>query len=154
MCKQFKKFTTLSALILGMMFIGSTGRKKEEAQSIDKLEMLNKIITTATWREIHDMRYTVTSDYDLHWGYTDCRKDDYRRFNTDGTGEVNEGLTKCNTTDPQSRLFQWRFLNKYGSRIEINYEEFILDNLDDTMLRISTPHRDPYASQRVLIFSR
>ncbi len=149
-----KKLGILSALFAGIIFTGYTSCIKQPVEKGNKLEELRNIITSGPWREISDRRLTILNDYDLHWSYPVCRKDDFRRFNKDSTGEVNEGLLKCNSIDPQSRLFHWKFLNKYGTSIQINSEEFIVGTLNDTTLHLSTPYRDPYADQRILIFKR
>lgn len=83
-----------------------------------------------------------------------CRKDDYRRFNKDGTAEINEGASKCNSTDPQSQFIQWKFLNNYGTRIEINGREYNVDRLEENEFRISTYNTDPYAPESTIIFGR
>ena len=85
--------------------------------------------------------------------YPDCRKDDYRHFNESGTVELNEGPSKCNSTDPQSQSMQWRFLNQYQTRIEINGEEYIIDRLENNEFRIATP-TNSYSNQKVLLFNK
>src|SRR5437763_5630402 len=38
-----------------------------------------------------------------------CRTDNSISFKKDNTGLVDEGATKCNTTDAQSSVFNWSF---------------------------------------------
>ena len=50
-----------------------------------------------------------------------CEKDNTILFNANGTGTIDEGATKCNAGDPQSRAFTWAFLT------------------NETLLQINTP---------------
>ena len=124
--------------------------KKQNTAEINKID----ILTTGTWRLTAYKFYTVTGDYDAYSSYPDCRKDDYYRFNTDGTEEINEGPSKCNSTDPQSQILRWKFLNNNYSRIEINGVEYVVDRLEDNEFRISAPYTDPYASQKSIVYNR
>jgi hypothetical protein len=38
-----------------------------------------------------------------------CQKDNTYTFNKDSTGIMDEGATKCNSTDPQTTAFTWSF---------------------------------------------
>jgi len=40
-----------------------------------------------------------------------CETDNTLTFKSDGTGTVDEGATKCNSTDPQTSPFTWSFKN-------------------------------------------
>lgn len=40
-----------------------------------------------------------------------CMTDNTITFNANGTGTIDEGTTKCNTTDPQSTAINWSFTN-------------------------------------------
>ena len=50
-----------------------------------------------------------------------CEKDNTIVFNANGSGTIDEGATKCNAGDPQSRTFTWSFLSS------------------ETLLQINTP---------------
>jgi hypothetical protein len=52
-----------------------------------------------------------TVDLDVTSNIQACDLDDTYTFKSDGTGATDEGLTKCNTTDPQSTSFSWSFKN-------------------------------------------
>jgi hypothetical protein len=40
-----------------------------------------------------------------------CQKDNVMTFNAAGTGNINEGATKCNAPDPQDNPFTWTWQN-------------------------------------------
>ena len=48
-----------------------------------------------------------------------CEKDNILVFNANGSGTIDEGATKCNAGDPQSRPFTWAFLTN-ETLIQIN----------------------------------
>lgn len=123
-------------------------------KQLTELENRTNILTTGTWRITASTLRTILGTSDVYATYPDCRKDDYRHFNNDGTAELNEGPSKCNGTDPQSRLIQWKFLNNYGGRIELNGSEYIVDRLENNTFKISTANTDPYAPEWVITFSR
>ena len=39
----------------------------------------------------------------------DCRKDDFSTYSTNGTGTIDEGPTKCDPADPQTKSLTWEF---------------------------------------------
>ena len=124
--------------------------KKETTPNVSKAD----ILTAGTWRLTYMMVTTVTGDYDAYASYPDCRKDDFFRFNKDGTEEINEGPTKCNSADPQIQIKQWRFLNSYESRIEIDGEAYYVDWIKDDEFRFHSVTTDPWLSPRVIKYSR
>jgi hypothetical protein len=89
----------------------------------------------------------VPTVYITYANLPSCRQDDQRKFNNDGTGEKNEGPTKCNSIDPQSQAVQWRFLTKYANTIELSGEEYYIDQLDDHNFKFHKKHSDPYAPE-------
>lgn len=143
MFSHFKEYYPLKIILAGVLLLVLPCCKKQTIAKPDKMG----IITTGTWRLTGFTAYEITGNIDVYSTYTSCRKDDYLKFNKDGSAEINEGLTKCNSTDPQSQLIQWKFLDDSGNRIEINGEEYIVDTLDDNNFKIHTPRRDPYGSQ-------
>jgi hypothetical protein len=73
-----------------------------------------QLITSGAWK--YD---TVTIDYNKD-GTPDapgtsfimaCDRDNLITFKSDSTGTVDEGSTKCNSSDPQTTSFKWWFKN-------------------------------------------
>jgi hypothetical protein len=56
-----------------------------------------------------------------------CERDNIIVFKADGTGTIDEGPSKCNTSDPQSMGFTWTF--KDGEKI-INFPTAIVAGVD------------------------
>lgn len=121
-----KKQLIIIAFIFGLFISCSKNNTKT-----DPLVEKTNILTESSWYFTDYYRNdgigTIVTTYaDL----PNCRKDDFRTFKKDGTGENNEGPTKCNVTDPQSQPVQWRFLNNYATSIELNGVEYYIDKLE------------------------
>ena len=129
-----KRIIMKSTLIILVLVTALPGCKKQTNAE----ENIVNFLTTGTWRiTAHTYRNALgfTNSYDAT---PDCSKDNYYRFNKDGTEEINEGATKCNSTDPQTRFFQWKFLNQYNNKIEIAGWEYSFHKLDDARFEIIT----------------
>src|SRR4051812_30503431 len=98
MFSHLQKPKPIAVAFAAIFLIAIPGCKKQSPAADNKLT----ILTTGTWRLSYYMVYTVTGSYNAYTTYPDCRKDDLIRFNKDGNEEINEGPTKCNSTDPQS----------------------------------------------------
>ena len=48
-----------------------------------------------------------------------CQKDDTRKFNTGGSGVMDEGVSKCDPTDPQTTPFTWSLISS-DSKLVMN----------------------------------
>ena len=91
-----------------------------------------------------DMDRNGTIDQDLPPGaLTPCRLDNQYVFAAGGTGTMNEGATKCNTTDPQTTPFTWAFANNEtsmdlsGAALFGLGGRFTVRALSDTLLSIA-----------------
>jgi hypothetical protein len=124
--------------------------KKQSGPGISKTD----IISSGNWKLISYSAYTITGTTDVYSTYPDCRKDDYLHFNRDGSGEINEGPSKCNSADPQSLFIQWSFTNNTETKIKINGGDYLIDRLDDNNFQIHSISTDPYASQVAKTYSK
>jgi len=57
----------------------------------------------------------------------DCEKDNTITFNTNGTGTVDEGPTKCDPADPQTASFGWTF---QSNETVLNFQNQIFPGFD------------------------
>jgi hypothetical protein len=73
---------------------------------------------------------------DLYTDYPSCKKDNYYVFNKDGSGEMNEGFTKCNVVDPQSVSFKWAIQNE--TYIWLFGSSWRIITLNESVFRITT----------------
>ena len=84
---------------------------KKSSDSPSKTQLL----TSATWKYdtvALDLDKDGKPDTPVPPGYiASCSLDNTITFKTDSTGTLDEGATKCNSTDPQSTTFHWYFKN-------------------------------------------
>ncbi len=93
-----KKNFLLSLLGLSVLLaVSSCKDKNEEAIPLTKSQLLSG----ATWRltgvSVSQLGVTI----DLFQQLSSCDKDNLTLYKTGGAFEVNEGATKCSSTDPQ-----------------------------------------------------
>lgn len=74
-----------------------------------------ELLTQASWKYENaalDLDGNGTADAPLPTGILEaCDLDNTITFNSNGSGVVDEGATKCNGADPQSAPFNWSFKN-------------------------------------------
>jgi hypothetical protein len=139
----------IMVLLAAALFTSCIKNKTPEDLTAEK----TNILTTGTWK-LTDYKYR---DAIQTWGYSsllDCRKDDLRFFKNDGSYDINEGPSKCNTSDPQSSFKQWKFLNTRASRVELDGREYIVYKLDNTTFDISLNTPDSYAPNISYTYSK
>ena len=100
--------------VLALVSIGSIilSCNKDDDDKKDDLSTKIQLMTTATWKydtaAIGDNNGKPVSP--LPAGAIDaCEKDNIITFKSDSTGTLNEGASKCNSTDPQTTTFKWWF---------------------------------------------
>lgn len=102
-----KKYV-FALLSIGFIIFGC---KKDDDNNSGDEKM--KLITSATWKYDTigiDGDKNGTIDQALPPGFIDnCDKDNTITFKSDSTGTLNEGATKCNSSDPQTTSFKWWF---------------------------------------------
>jgi len=64
-----------------------------------------------------------------------CDLDDFTKFNADKTGKDDDGLTKCDPTDPQSTSFTWSF-NEDETKITYDGDLYDIVVLNETTLTV------------------
>ena len=127
----------------------------KEKESVDLVAEKTSFLTAGVW---HFTGYTrndgIGSVVLTYSSLPACRQDDQRNFNNNGTGEVNEGATKCNSSDPQSSAVQWNFVNGAPTLININGTEYTIHRLDNNTFDFSVRRTDPYASEINYVYTR
>jgi hypothetical protein len=129
-----QRVTAISFLIMSALAFSC---KKEEAAKTK-----TDLLTTGSW---HVVAYTVDPAIDWDGDGTDesnvypvinaCIKDDHTTFFAGGTGELDEGATKCSDSDPQSVSFAWSFdQNELG--LTVQGVHYLLETLTETQLVI------------------
>jgi hypothetical protein len=128
-----KNISTIASLVIIALF-----SCKKDKQTKTKGELL----TSGSW---HVSAYTVDPAMDWDGDGTDetnvytvmeqCIKDDHTTFHTDGTGELDEGATKCDDSDPQSLSLTWT-LSQNDTKLTVEGIEYLIESLTETQLVI------------------
>jgi hypothetical protein len=127
-----KKWFQQPALILLLGSLSLSACNKDD----DNKEKTNtEKITLSAWKydkaEI-DSDKNGTPDAPVPSGVVEaCEVDNTITFKTDNTGVVDEGATKCETSDPQSSSFTWTFKN---NETIINFPTAIITNVDGDVI--------------------
>ncbi len=111
--KQTYRFLIFSLLSLAILF-SSCSKDKEELSA--KTELLTKSAWKMTAYTVEpgfptfDDEGNITgSTNDIFAFLDDCEKDDTHMFNTDKSMITDEGMTKCESSDPQKTNGTWSF---------------------------------------------
>ena len=111
------KIGFLAILASLTIFSISCSKSDNPAPQKTKTELLS---TTGTWK-FSSASANGTDVSAMNPPFSPCAKDNILSFSAGGTGNINEGATKCDPADPTDRPFTWNWLNS------------------ETTLHISTP---------------
>ena len=120
-----------------MLLIGGfclTACKKDD----DKAKTNTEKISLAAWKydkaEI-DANKDGTGDFPVPDSEIEaCERDNLITFKADNTGTIDEGPSKCNSTDPQSMPFSWAFKT---NETVINFPTAIVAGVDGDVTIVS-----------------
>jgi len=130
-----------SLLILIAATITSVSCKKDVGQSKQKTK--TELLTAASWKKT-----ALTSNPAYDWygdgNYTTdilsimkvCQADDFDTYRSDGTGDVDEGPTRCDQSDPQAWTFTWAFADNETKLVFDGFNEFNIVELTETTLKV------------------
>jgi hypothetical protein len=108
----------------------------------EKSKTKGELLTTGSW---HVTAYTV--DPALDWDgngsvetnvyaiMDECIKDDHTTFHSDGSGELDEGATKCDDGDPQTVPLTWVF-SQNETQLTVQGVKYLIETLTETQLVI------------------
>ena len=125
-----KKLISLPTLFLILLLAGCS--KKDKVAVASKTDLL----TSGSWKPtaiVSDDDGNGSYETDVYAGFSDCFKDNYWTFKTNGALELNEGPTKCSPTDPQTEAGTWQ-LSQNETHLAINSDEWILQELTASTL--------------------
>jgi hypothetical protein len=104
------KYYVIALVSIGFIIFSCN---KDDDDKKDDLSAKIQLMTSATWKydtAAIDVDKNGTPDQALPAGTIEnCEKDNVITFKSDSTGTLNEGTTKCNSTDPQTTSFKWWF---------------------------------------------
>ena len=129
-----RAISAISILTISVLFFSC---KKD-----DPAKTKTDLLTAGSW---HVVAYTVDPAIDWDGDGTDesnvypvinpCIRDDHSTFFSGGTGELDEGATKCSDSDPQTVAFVWSFdQNEQG--ITVQGVHYLIETLTETQLVI------------------
>jgi hypothetical protein len=122
-----KKFFVFSILLIGL-----NACKKDDKKALSKSDYLTAgkwMITAAVSDEDGDGVYEINDFAD----FEDCFKDNFITFHGDGKVVLDEGETKCVSTDPQSETDFWQLTNNESSLV-IDSDTYSIEQLDANLL--------------------
>ena len=106
----------------------------------DKSKTRTELLTSGSW---HVTGYTVdpaidwdgdgTEESDIYAIMEQCIKDDHTTFTADGTGELDEGPTKCNDNDPQVTPLEWS-LDQSEEQLTVEGTDYLIQSLTESQL--------------------
>jgi len=109
---------------------------KKDEKSKTKTELLSN----GSW---HVTAYTVDPPIDWDGDGTDesnvypvieqCIKDDHTTFFANGTGELDEGSTKCDPNDPQTIPLSWEF-DQSESQLTVESIQYQIESLTESQM--------------------
>jgi len=95
------------------------------------------LLTSGTWKltaVVDDDDANGTYETDVFASLSDCFKDNYYTFRSNGEFELDEGPTKCDQMDPQTETASWQ-LTENETHLTINADEYILEELSASTLK-------------------
>jgi hypothetical protein len=103
-----------------------------------------ELLTTGSWKRtayVSDPAYDLYGDGTFHTNILNvmkaCELDNFETYYTDGTWELNEGPTKCDELDSQTRTLPWAFVDNETKIVFNGYDEYVLLELTATTLTLS-----------------
>jgi hypothetical protein len=132
--------------ILSIVAIIFFGCKKDESSSPGTTTTKTTIIAEQSWKFNNaglDPNKDGTIDQDVSSYVSSCLKDNTVNFATNGSGTSDEGLTKCNSADPQTIPFTWSFasnetlININGNAVAGKGGQYKIISLTNTAFSLS-----------------
>ncbi len=133
-------FITFS-LSLNLILLASC-EKEKTAPAVSKTK--TQLVSQSTWK----FSDAAVGGSDVSAFLQICQKDNILTFISTGTGNINEGTTKCNMADPQTNPFTWNFASN-ETVLHISTILFTGGSSDFTIVTLSETHL--VASQMITI---
>lgn len=127
------KINKLSKTVLALAVITITfsACKKDEQITPKPEPVPEKIATLSSGNWVLETM-TINGNDVINY-MDDCERDDITTFKTNGTYITDEGATKCDPKDKQTKEGVWKFTD--------NYTKMVIDNKDVTSVTLLTKER-------------
>ena len=107
------KLSIASLFLLMNIVLFTSCEKSNDDDDNNQQKTKTELISASAWKYDNakiDVDNNGTGDMDLPAGVIQpCQTDNTLTFAANGSGTIDEGLSKCNTGDPQTNLFTWSF---------------------------------------------
>jgi hypothetical protein len=107
--------------------------KKDSNSSLSKRDLL----TSGSWKltaVVADDDANGSYETDRFASFSDCYKDNYYTFRSNGELELKEGPTKCDPIDPQTETYSWE-LTQNETHLIFGFDEYKLEELTASTLK-------------------
>jgi Lipocalin-like domain len=122
-----KKYSIFLPAILFTLAFSFTACDKDDTPANQKSK--EELIAQGTWK--YKSASTSGAPYT---GFATCQTDNVLDFNSNGTGVVDEGSTKCNLADPQTIPYTWSLIN---GKTEIQLSNSLFTDTGTTLTLVS-----------------
>ncbi len=97
-----KQFAFLIPVFILVLFVASSCGKEDDPIVV---KTKTQLLSQGTWK----FKSATFAGSDVSSSIQSCQRDNILAFVSTGTGSADEGLTKCNMSDPQTNPFAWNF---------------------------------------------
>ena len=135
----------LTSLLILIAATATAVSCKKESGSESKQKTKTELLTSGSWKRTG---LTATPAYDWYGDgnyATDllsvmkvCDSDNFDTYKSNGTGDTDEGPTRCDQSDPQAWPFVWEFADNETKLILDYFGEFTLEELTTNTLKFSS----------------
>lgn len=132
-----KSLNLVTSLVISAAVFFTACSKSDSSTSKTKTEL----ITQGSWK----FSGATVNGVDVSSLLQTCQKDNVLTFSSNGSGTLDEGATKCNSSDPQTDPFTWSFMTNetvlHVSQVFFTggSSDFTIVTLSDSQLVLSQP---------------
>ena len=133
----------LASLLILIAATATAVSCKKESGSESKQKTKTELLTSGSWKRTG---LTATPAYDWYGDgnyATDllsvmkvCDSDNFDTYKSNGTGDTDEGPTRCDQSDPQAWPFVWEFADNETKLVFDGFNEFTIVELTETTLKV------------------
>jgi hypothetical protein len=98
-------FTRIGSIVLVISLVLGSCKKEKDEDNTPAPKTKTELISTGTWK----FSSATANGLPVSSQLQTCQKDNILTFQANGTGNINEGASKCNSGDPDNTTFNWNF---------------------------------------------
>ena len=128
----------LLPVVLACSFFSCSKKEKDPTPPLTRTQLLSSKKWQLRSATIEGPGQPIIDIYALT---SPCTRDDYEQFNLPNTYVNDEGLTKCGTADPQTKLGLWALINN-DTQLTVTYDgqsnTSTIDELTESTLKVTS----------------